>query len=445
MDPLKLSDLHVVEDWEAFNPDMKGYIPPQKLELWHQDCDGIEEQIRQWICTDYMRDNGAPFLALSVAKGFGTTSLTIRDETFAAPLSSREIKFLTNYLGSAHASRYTVSEDEVILSDACRLSISKSQSDVLGGLKASDGDYSREATFAALDVFKAGSHELSASPQSNSHIATIFVILPSFTNGANIRLHATHETVTSEVKLPTDISESFCSIGMYTGVSGARIEVGTGGELICITYHVYGVNAYEPGDRALPSVVPRLENLSGALPPLRDAFCLWRHSINSGADAPRLMLFFLDWAPKSASNLRDTDATLLCNLAPLAKAYGFKMYIADLVHTMSTTQEVSHPYKEYFETCDDIDPSDLYMSDHPKIRYEWKELRTLGGATVTQKALLTLATKTLTQDDVLQDKLTDLDIEDEDEDAIEIVDDSLYEAKVVYKHIRKASILFIAA
>jgi hypothetical protein len=60
-----------------------------------------------------MRDNDAPFLALSVAKGFPATLLAIRGETFTVPISPRDIAFLATHLGGAGASRHAVSEVEV--------------------------------------------------------------------------------------------------------------------------------------------------------------------------------------------------------------------------------------------------------------------------------------------------------------------------------------------
>ncbi|KAK7055849.1 hypothetical protein R3P38DRAFT_2849269 [Favolaschia claudopus] len=46
MDPLKPYALAAVEDWNAFEPDAKGYIPPQELQLW-PGCISIEDQLRK--------------------------------------------------------------------------------------------------------------------------------------------------------------------------------------------------------------------------------------------------------------------------------------------------------------------------------------------------------------------------------------------------------------
>jgi hypothetical protein len=91
------------------------------------------------------------------------------------------------------------------------------------------------------------------------------------------------------------------------------------------------------------------------------------------------MLFVLDHRTHCSTEFSEDDATLLCHLAPLAQAYGFKMFIRRLVHTKSTKQEVYHDPKEYFQLTEDIDRSKLRMSDKPRVRYEWDELRTLGG------------------------------------------------------------------
>ncbi|KAJ7279016.1 hypothetical protein C8J57DRAFT_1502850 [Mycena rebaudengoi] len=222
-----------------------------------------------------------------------------------------------------------------------------------------------ELDFVTLDVFKASSHELSTTPTDSARFTTIFLFLPSF-GGAQIRLHATHEASAS-------------AVGMYTGVSDARID---------------------------------------------------------------LMLFFLSGNPATASNFRGEDATLLCHLAPLAKAYGFRIYIARLNHVSSTMQEVQHDYKEYFEMTDDIDMEDLYMSDNPAVNYNRGKLRTLGNVRVMkQTAVLGLATELVTTDTHLQEQLMDINLNED----VQIENDGLYSATVRYKHIRAVTVLFIAS
>ncbi|KAJ7638071.1 hypothetical protein B0H17DRAFT_1149277 [Mycena rosella] len=463
MDPLKYWDMRAIDDWNAFKPDMKGYIPPQELGLW-PDCDSIEvsanslptpkRQLINFTHLDYMRDNDAPFLALSVVERFPATRLTVRGETFAAPISPRDMKFLFTHLGNDRASEHTVAAAEAkILGDASRSSISQGHSAVLRTLRVRAGDGDRETTLEALSVFKAGIHQLLTASRDSNHFATIFVILPIFVDSADIRVYATHENITSDVRLPKDLSQSVSAIGVYAGISDAHIEVGTGAEVVCLIYHECVVPEAEPW------FVPRLEYLSGALPPLRDAFCLWRHNLNSGAKAPALMLLVLDHNPKCSTDFSGDDVTLLCHLAPLAQAYGFKMFIGRLVHTMSTKQEVYHDPKEYFESTEDIDRSKLRMSNEPRVRYGWNELRTLGGAIATQPVLLAMATRMM-KSGYLHDQFMDRDL-DENEDDVEIEDESICFATVIYKHselhishtaidaaeifpVRTASILFIA-
>jgi hypothetical protein len=60
-----------------------------------------------------MRDPDAPFVALSVAQDFPATRLTIRGETFAIPISPRDMAFLVTHLGNGNASRHAVSAADV--------------------------------------------------------------------------------------------------------------------------------------------------------------------------------------------------------------------------------------------------------------------------------------------------------------------------------------------
>ncbi|KAJ7758983.1 hypothetical protein DFH07DRAFT_817818 [Mycena maculata] len=430
MDPLKISDLPAIaRDWDGFRPNMKGYIVPQDLKL-HPNCDDIESQIGEFTSTDYMRADDAPFLALSAAQNIPTTTLAIRGETFTVPLSLREIAYLTGtHLGNAD----TVAGNEVkFLNATSRKAISQTLATVLTNLQVPHMVIA-QTTLVALDVLKGGSRQLSTSPVDTNHFATIFVIFPSL-NPTDIRAYATHGVLTSDVKLPEDLTQSVSAIGMYAGVSDARITVGASDPIICLTYHV---SAHPHSDHA---IVPGLENLSGALQPLRDAFCLWRHRLNAGATAeksPALKLFFLENAPAFAHEFAGDDATLLRHVAPLAKAYGFKVYIGQLVHTLSTEQEVSHPYKEY---DNDIDIDSLEMDDHPEVDYKWENLLTLGGANAAEPDLLELATEMVQTDWRLQEDLFELDA-DEDWEG---VDESLYSSTVNYTHVRNASVLFIA-
>ncbi|KAJ6476531.1 hypothetical protein C8R47DRAFT_1141712 [Mycena vitilis] len=285
MDPLKLSGLNATKDWDSFQPDRKGYLPPQPLALW-PECDSIQAQIRQYTSTDFIRDNDAPFLALSVKSAFPLTRLTIRGETFAVPISPRDMAFLAAHLGDGRASRHTVSEAEFqILDDAARSFISGNCTMALRKIKASEGNGGVDERLSALDVLKAGSHTLMTGAQDITHFASIFVILPTFTETVDIRVHAKHQGIPIDLQLPNDLSQSASAICMYTGVSDARIDIGQGSEAICLTYHVSVWNDTEP------FFVPRLEYLSGAMPPLRDAFCAWRHTVDTGGDAPGLILF----------------------------------------------------------------------------------------------------------------------------------------------------------
>lgn len=264
--------------------------------------------------------------------------------------------------------------------------------------------------------------------KDDNHLTTIFVILPLFTDSAEISVQAIHQTAASTMQLPADLSQSVTAIGVFAGISDARVHVAGAGNVICLTYHMSVVAS------SGPFLVPELQYLSGALPPLRDAFCIWSYRLKTGADAPALMLWFLRGLPDSAADFQGDDATLLCHLAPLAKAYGFNIYLGRLVHTMeSEEQEIHHPYKEYFESVEEIKRSRLKMSENPEVSYEWEELNTLGGSPVERPGLLTRATRMVEESADLQDRLMNMD-PDEDDDDIDIVGDSVRHANSGANH-----------
>jgi hypothetical protein len=107
----------------------------------------------------------------------------------------------------------------------------------------------------------------------------------------------------------------------------------------------------------------------------------------------------------------------------LVHAYGFKMFVGTLVHTRSTKQDVYHEYKEYFEDPAEIDRSKLRMSQTARVGYEWKAFHTLGGADVAPPAFLAHATEMM-KTGYLYKQLMKRGL-DEDEDDVEIEDDSV--------------------
>ncbi|KAJ6496026.1 hypothetical protein C8R45DRAFT_1211736 [Mycena sanguinolenta] len=395
MEPLKLSALPGVEEWDTFKLEMKGFISPQKMDRW-PDCDTIQDHLRYFTSSDFMRDNDAPFLASSISKAFPATRLTICEENFTVPVSSRDMTFLATHLGNSASHQgphfnlnfciFSVPDcgQVSILSDAAKNLLWSTNRAVLHKLKAFEGNGGHEIILVGLEVLKAGSHCLQSTATAENHYATIFLVLPTFTDSVDISVRATHDSVVNQMKFPENLSQTACAVGMYTNVSDAHIQ---------------------------DSVIPTLQ---GALPPLRDAFCLWRHMLNcAGEKTPQLTLLFLVGHPNSAKDLKGEDATLLCYLAPLAKAYGFKMYIARL---------------------------HLEMPDDADVKYQWKELRSLGGVPVKSQDLLELADKLLNTDEYLNDQLSEVDVEEDHE----FLDDTCYYSTVKYTHTKEVSVLLIA-
>ncbi|KAJ7463819.1 hypothetical protein B0H11DRAFT_2309610 [Mycena galericulata] len=344
---------------------MKGYIPPQQLQL-HSEFEDLESQIREFTDpNDYMCDNNVPFLALSVEQPFPTTSLTIRGETFIVPPSSREMSYLTGtVLGDAHASKTTIPGTQLAsISDAGHESILEAAYLKLVPMNS-------RSYFASPFNRKKCLHAPGITQPPETHIATVFVILPSLSDPTDIRVEATHTAVTREVQLPPDLRQ-------------------TGAKFFASPTTYLGPGATTPGSFQASKTYP-----------VRFRCCAMR-SVCGGT----------------------TYAMLLCHLAPLAKAYEFTMYIDDIVHTTSTRQEVFHPYKEYFGENIDLDPSEPYMSKNPEVEYKCETLRTLAGVNIAEPKLLELATEMMLKDD---GGLMDLEpLEDHD-----IVGEGIYSAQV---------------
>ncbi|KAK7055850.1 hypothetical protein R3P38DRAFT_2849270 [Favolaschia claudopus] len=430
MDPLRLDQLAALENWDTFTPDMKGYIPPKEVDL-RESFTTIEDQLREYIDPTHMRDNDAPIMASSVSKGFPVARLKIGNETFSVPLSRRETTFLAHDLGNFHDRWGSMSIDvPKIMNDDALKAISFV---ILYALRNLRADNSLESNLQRLVVFREGCHQLSTTAETNSHKVTVFVFLPTLTDSGRVRVRATHESRVIDLDLSTDLSGDASAVAIYTGVEHAFLEIGLGDEVACLTYHQCVSNG---GDY---DIAPCLENLAGALPPLRDGFCLWRHKLIHNQDEPTVRLFLLDCHPKHIRDFLGDDATLLCHLAPLAKAYGFKLFISQLIYTESTTEEVYHEYEEWEG---DLDTSNLEMSSRPQKTYEWVGLRDLGGQEVKQPDLLRLAeTMVKRKKGYYYGFVEDLD----HESNYEATDDSKYYTTVNYTHVRKATVLFVVA
>ncbi|KAK7055839.1 hypothetical protein R3P38DRAFT_2849239 [Favolaschia claudopus] len=190
-------------------------------------------------------------------------------------------------------------------------------------------------------------------------------------------------------------------------------------------------------------IVPRLDNISGALAPLRDAFCLWRYKLSSGANAPPLMLFSLfKGHPTRAREFQGYDAELLCHLAPLAKAYGFQLYITELHYYQSEEEQFCHPESEHLDDFDPDSPEwNSELSSRPKVFWEWDEILGLDGRKYDPQVpddFWETAFALVERNPLLYRELVDLSYEEEHE----LVSDS-YWATVEYTQFRRGSYLLL--
>ncbi|KAJ7168929.1 hypothetical protein C8R46DRAFT_1034065 [Mycena filopes] len=382
MDPLKPAEFLETENWDTFNPDMHGYLPPQ-----HSDG-GIEEPIRQFIQSTH--DHDAVFIASSVVHDAPTMRLTIRGETFTTPLSSREATFLSSHLGDPTASRCSVPSSEVeIVGAASQQFLDKQKVAVLGKLKLAKAAPLVTTKLASLNFFKAGSHKLSTARINERHFATVIVILPAtFATPAEIQVFGTHGLVRRHVKFPADLSRAVSTCAFYTDVSDTHIDVGAGCEIVYLVYHTLGSSRTGGPAQAY----------------LRNAFCHWRHAIDTKQrSAPQVTVCILDHQPASARDFIRRDGLLLSHLAPLAKAYGFKMYLCQLWHRFTTKHSVYHYDEQYLYK---VNTSLLSMSGNPDDEdCELDKLRTAGGVPVTDEALLDVVGDMLVTDKDLQTQL----------------------------------------
>ncbi|KIY64340.1 hypothetical protein CYLTODRAFT_105987 [Cylindrobasidium torrendii FP15055 ss-10] len=278
-------------------------------------------------------------------------------------------------------------------------------------------------------------------PASGKEYATMFILLPSRLQGVNFTAASRGSASGVYTIIPRkELQDSAFAVGVYNGISNASLNV-SGGTLAYFTYTVTSTS----------SSVPTMAALSGASTSLRDIFCGWRAGLSNPASKLKREIFFMLDA-EDVENLEDmccdADAVLLANVAPLAKAYGFRLYIGRLIHErLSSPQQVLHPYKEPFNSSDDVDLEDLDMESDAEEEYTWRFLE-LGGAPAGQhiEKRLQMAVKWFKERGNWVNMGSEaIDIDDREifEEEVEIVDDGPSYASVILKETRHFSFLIV--
>ncbi|KAF9077232.1 hypothetical protein BDP27DRAFT_602167 [Rhodocollybia butyracea] len=174
------------------------------------------------------------------------------------------------------------------------------------------------------------------SDSNTRHFASLIIILPSHSSGMTLQAKHGNPPATQSYTLANISTRVYT---FYTGLD--TLDIRSQDDFCYLTYHLYARDT---------APIPMLSGISPVVPELRDLFMDWRARRSSGDEPPRFILFMLQ--ELYSDGLCKEDEILLGHIAPLAKAYGFRMEIVDFIKEETSEHEIPHDYKE----CgDDVD------------------------------------------------------------------------------------------
>ncbi|KIY64335.1 hypothetical protein CYLTODRAFT_425304 [Cylindrobasidium torrendii FP15055 ss-10] len=449
MDPFPASSniSAVLLDWDSYDPGNKGYVAPYGpgvgLPLEEKS---IQDNFRE-IRYDPSANDPVLSKAVKVATAFPSISVLGQDDDVVSfPLSKRESSYLSWHYG-IKVNPYTLAIPSTMFrinNPKWATSVLAASESILSSMRATNNNaYALNLIGLTIKEPDNKGYVSVGRPASGKEYATIFILLPSRLQGVGFTAVSQGSGSDVYTIIPCkELQDSAFAVGVYNGTSNASLNV-FGGTL---TYLTYTVSSTSPS-------VPDIAALSSGSTSLRDIFCGWRAGLSNPASTLDREVFFMFIDADAVECLEDVyydeDAILLANVAPLAKAYGFRLYIGCLTHELvSPPQQVLHPYKEHLGSSDDIDTDELDVGSNAEEQYTWRFLE-LSGAPAGQKIeeRLQMAAKRVEDGKKwvpVNKGIGVIDIDDcEFEPEFEIVDDGPFYASVIVKEIRHASFLIV--
>ncbi|KAJ7123875.1 hypothetical protein C8R43DRAFT_1031770 [Mycena crocata] len=176
--------------------------------------------------------------------------------------------------------------------------------------------------------------------ESNTKIGDFICILPGLFAGAQLQLRHAGQAKSLNFAHQSGLSTSI--VAAYSGVEHTLSAVTTGYRLSLVYDIVQPIT--DVGYR------PALPEMQGATQKLRNIMLSWKQ--DSSGEAPGWLACLLQhkYAKKSnfrAQSLTGADALLLSHLYPLARELSFRIYLAHLQVTVTTTAEAEDTGCEY--------------------------------------------------------------------------------------------------
>ncbi|KAF6760432.1 hypothetical protein DFP72DRAFT_882177 [Ephemerocybe angulata] len=392
MEPLR--DLAVLKKWNAYVPSTNGYTSAPLGSLSDMDIPALLG------CLERLKPNGT-IAGAHVLTGAPSPGISVNNKTLPMPMSDSDFKFLLEF-GDATATgggAYMLSRNKVRITNTSWARAVKEGSKEAMGHAGMDSELLKKIKLVGLTVVEpqvGGVHSLDTRLESEKHLATVFVVLPSHRSSATFEarhggLEVIHDLTTSALFAPH-------LIVCYPGVESATLATVQDEHVAYLTYQLYF------GDDADP-LPPLLADLSLA------AFAGWAHALSMGSSGGGIpkghIIYQLDAAyikkgslfskKKSFADVTSItnakDRLILSHLAPAAKHFKFRILLG---HAFITQRSYIGGGYDGEDSEPDYDVND-YGLDDGSVETEVNWIFTgLDGKVVKNEALDTELYDTLT-------------------------------------------------
>ncbi|KAF6760433.1 hypothetical protein DFP72DRAFT_882180 [Ephemerocybe angulata] len=331
MEPLR--DLAVLKKWDRYVPSITGYTATPPGDLSDTDVCALLG------CLERLKPKGN-IAGAHVMGGAPFPGIVVKNKALPVPMNDSDFKFLGAYL---------LGQDKVRIANTLWLRAAEEGSKKAMKHAKMDPELMKKAKLVGMTVVEpqvGDGHSLDTRSESESHLATVFVVLPSQRSSATFE--ARHQGLTFIHDLTTSAHFAPHFLVCYPGTERATLKV-QGAPLAYLTYQLYVGEDFD-----LP---PLLDDLSpGPRADVAAAFAGWSHALaegSSGGGIPKgHVLYQLDavyikrgtfFSEKFKSRAKATSITnakdilALSHLAPAAKHFKFRILLGHACITQSTS------------------------------------------------------------------------------------------------------------
>ncbi|KIY64336.1 hypothetical protein CYLTODRAFT_105900 [Cylindrobasidium torrendii FP15055 ss-10] len=348
MDPIhSILGLSALNKWDSYKPGTRGYIAPNEDVGLPYPEDTLELNFQDTNC---LKPNQA------VLSGIATLTQVCpaisifadgADEPVGFPFSKRDAAALLPKVGELGDARTTTISNDLFKIDNPKWhpSVAAATKTILAAMGFKDlpeDAYTVELADMTVQGASIFESPYVTPPAYGNHFATILVFLPSNIN--SVQLFGRNEAIAPRwanyVLFGMPLQTSVHAIGLCSLLGSTELTIKGKGDAVYLTYRV----------RSTYRSYLSFNSLTGACSDWRNIFCSWRYELSVDKDYAQQEVFFMLEADEvdNVTKLEDNDVVMVSHLAPLVKAYGFKMYFGSLVYRKEC--------QKTFEACDQVAP-----------------------------------------------------------------------------------------